>query len=237
MVSVRDVEYESGGLVMRGRLAVPDGNGPFPAVLIAHEANGLDEFQASRAERFSELGYVALALDYHGGGRIFSNPGEMMGQLESIGSDPDEIRARARAALDVLLAEPAVDPSRVAAVGYCFGETVVMELARTGVDIKAIVGFHPGLNVLRPGDSAHIRGKVLMCVGADDPIVSLEQRTAFEEEMRVVGVDWRINLYGGVQHSFTHPNSGSSGLPGLKYDEVAAERSWRAMIDLFEEVF
>jgi dienelactone hydrolase len=232
---VREVEYQSGGIVMRGRLAVPDGIGPFPAVLIAHEANGLDEFQASRAEKFSELGYVALALDYHGGGTVFSNPEEMMGQLELLGSNPDEIRARAQAALDVLLVEPAVDPTRVAAVGYCFGETIVMELARTGVDIKAIVGFHPGLNVLRPGESANIRGKVLMCVGADDPIVSLDQRRAFEEEMRASGVDWRIHLYGGVQHSFTHPNSGSSGLPGLKFDEIASQRSWRSMIDLFDE--
>lgn len=116
---------------------------------------------------------------------------------EALGSDPDEIRRRARAALDVLLAVPSVDPSEVAAVGFCFGETVVMELARTGADIKAIVGFHPGLNVLRRGDSRHIRGKVLMCVGADDPIVNLEQRIAFEEEMRSCRVDSMMHVFGG----------------------------------------
>ncbi|MGH8987499.1 MAG: dienelactone hydrolase family protein [Acidimicrobiales bacterium] len=237
MASVRDVEYQAGGLVMRGRLAIPDGDGPFPAVLIAHEANGLDEFQAGRALTFCELGYAALALDYHGGGRLFDDQGQMMGQLEALGADPDEIRSRARAALDVLLAEPAVDTSRVAAVGYCFGETVVMELARTGVDLKAVVGFHPGLNLLRPGDSRYIRGKVLMCVGADDPIVPLEQRVAFEEEMRSAGVDWRMTVYGGAQHSFTHPRAGVSPMPGLKFDKLATERSWRAMLDLFAELF
>jgi dienelactone hydrolase len=235
--SVRDVEYGSEGLVMRGRLATPDGDGPFPAVLIAHEANGLDEFQAGRAAAFSELGYVALALDYHGGGRVFAGSDEMMQQLEALGSDPGEIRARARAALDTLLSEPSVDASRVAAVGYCFGETVVMELARTGADLKAVVGFHPGLNILRPGDSRNIRGKVLMCVGADDPIVTFEQRMAFEEEMRTCGVDWTMSLYGGVRHSFTHPNASSSAVPGLKFDRDATERSWRSMMELFAEVF
>jgi dienelactone hydrolase len=231
----QDIEYQSGNLVMRGRLAIPDGYGPFPAVLIAHEANGLDELQAGRAVAFSDLGYAALALDYHGGGRVFDDPVQMMAQLETLGADPDEIRSRARAALDVLLAVPAVDASKMAAVGYCFGETVVMELARTGVDLKAVVGFHPGLNVLRPGDSRYIRGKVLMCVGADDPIVPLGQRTEFEEEMRDSGVDWRMTIYGGVQHSFTHPRAPS--MPGLKFDKIATERSWRAMIDLFAEVF
>ncbi len=239
MPSVRDFEYQSGDLVMRGRLAVPDGDGPFPAVLIAHEANGLDEFQRQRAEHYCDLGYVALALDYHGGGKVFtqSEAPEMMQQLEVLGSDPDEIRRRGQAGLDALLSQPTVDPAKVAAVGYCFGETVAMELARTGADLKAVVGFHPGLNILRPGESRHIRGKVLMCIGADDPVVSAEQRAAFEEEMRSAGVDWRMHLYGGVQHSFTHPNSGTYGLPGLKYDERAAARSWRAMTDVLEEVF
>jgi dienelactone hydrolase len=237
VVSVRDIEYQSGKLVMRGRLAVPDGDGPFPAVLIAHEANGLDEFQAGRAVTFSELGYAALALDYHGGRRIFGDSDDMMSQLEALGSDPHEIRARAQAALEVLLAEPAVDASRLAAVGYCFGETVVMELARSGVDLKAVVGFHPGLNILRPGDSRHILAKVLMCVGADDPIVPPERRVAFEDEMRGTGVDWRMNLYGGVQHSFTNPSAAASGMSGLKFDELATKRSWRSMIDLFDEVF
>ena len=222
---------------MRGRLATPEGSGRFPAVLIAHEGNGLDEFQAGRARTFSELGYVALALDYHGVGRVFDDPEQMMAQLEWLGANPDQIRARARAGLDVLLAEPEVDASRVATVGYCFGETVVMELARTGADLKAIVGFHPGLNIFTPGDSRHIRGKVLMCIGADDPIVPLPQRVAFETEMRSAGVEWQMNLYGGVQHSFTRPTAGPSAMAGLKFDDLASQRSWRAMLDLFDEVF
>jgi dienelactone hydrolase len=233
----RDVEYEADGLRMRGRLALPDGDGPFPAVVIAHEANGLDEFQASRAERLAGLGYVAFALDYHGGGKVFTDSAEMSAQLQELGSDVERIRGRAQAGLNVLLAEPRVDRSRVAAIGFCFGENVVMELARTGADIKAVVGFHPGLNILRPGDSRNIRGRVLMFVGANDPITPIERRAAFEEEMKVAGVDWTLIVYGGVEHSFTHPRSATMGVPGLKYDQLAADRSWRAQIDLFAEVF
>ncbi len=237
MAIVREVEYEADGLVMRGRLAHPQGTGLYPAVLIAPEAQGLDEFQAHRADVFCELGYAALAMDYYGDGTVVTDGEDVARRLEALGSDPDQIRRRARAALDVLLAVPSVDPSKVAAVGFCFGETVVMELARTGADIKAVVGFHPGLNVLRRGDSRHIRGKVLMCVGADDPIVNLEQRIAFEEEMRSCGVNWMMHIFGGVQHSFTNPSAGSRGGEGLKFDKRATESAWREMIDLFGEVF
>jgi dienelactone hydrolase len=233
----REVEYEAGGVTMRGRLAVPDGSGPFPGVLVAHEANGLDEFQAGRPAALADLGYAAFALDYHGGGQVFTDRDEMSAQLEALASDVDRIRGRALAALDVLLAEPEVDRFRVAGIGFCFGETVMMELARSGADLKAVVGFHPGLNSMRPGDSPRIRARVLMCIGADDPIVPEERRSAFAREMTDAGVDWRINLYGGVQHSFTHPRSASMGIPGLAYDQQAAERSWRAMLDLFDEVF
>jgi dienelactone hydrolase len=159
-----------------------------------------------------------------------------MARLAALFADPDRTRALGAAALQVLLAEAPVDASRVAAIGYCFGATVALELARTGADIKAVVGFHPGLANVRPDDSANITGRVLMCVGADDPIVPLEDRTAFEREMRAAGVDWQMHVYGGVQHSFTHPAASAAGLPGIAYDEVAARRSWRAMLDLFDEV-
>jgi dienelactone hydrolase len=236
VVTTRDVEYEADGARLRGYLALPDGEAPWPAVLVAHEGNGLDDFQLTKAPRLAELGYAALALDYYGDRKVFDDREEMMTTVIGLASDPERIRARAKAALDVLVAEPGVDAGRVAAIGFCFGETVAMELARTGADLKAIVGFHPGLNILRPGDSRHIKGKVLMCVGADDPIVPPESRRAYEEEMRAAGVDWRMILLGGVEHSFTHPFADSLGITGLKYDETAAERSWRAMLDLFEEV-
>jgi len=222
---------------MVGRLGLPDGDSRCPAVLIAHEGNGLDDHQRSRAEQLARLGYVAFALDYHGGGRVYTDRDEMMSRIGALGSDPERIRALGRAGVDVLLDEPRADASKVAGIGYCFGGTVVLELARGGADLKAVVGFHPGLATSRPEDAANITGKVLVCVGSDDPFIPHEQRSAFEEEMRTARIDWQMHLYGGVKHSFTHPNASQSGLPGLEYHRPSAERSWRAMLGLFDEVF
>jgi dienelactone hydrolase len=236
MPAVRDVTYEVDGLTMVGSLGVPDERGPRPAVLIAHEANGLDVYQKGRARRLAELGYVAFALDYQGGGEP---PDFEVAQARTatLAEDAERMRAVARAGLDVLLSEPAVDPGRVAAIGYCFGGALVLELGRSGADLKAIVGFHPGLRTTRPEDSVNISGRVLICVGADDPYVSPDDRAAFEAQMRAADVRWDMHVYGGVEHTFTHPLAAEAGLPGLRYDERAAERSWRAMLELFDEVF
>jgi dienelactone hydrolase len=231
-----DVSYEVDGRTMVGRLALPDGDGPYPGVLVAHEGNGLDDYQKERPERFAELGYVAFALDYHGDGRPLEDRDAINARVTELIEDPDRARQVGSAGLDVLLAQPEVDAARVAAVGYCFGGTLVLELARTGADLKAVVGFHPGLATARPQDSARITGRILVCVGADDPIVPLEQRVAFEEEMRAAGIDWRMNLYGRAKHSFTHPHAARAGFDALAYDELTDARSWRAMLDLFGEV-
>jgi dienelactone hydrolase len=221
---------------MCGRLALPDGDDVRPAILIAHEGPGLDDFQKERASQFAELGYVAFALDYHGGGRLLADRDEMMARLGQLSGNPDEIRMLGQAGLDVLLGESRADRSKVAAAGYCFGGTVVLELARSGADLKAVVGFHPGLGTTRPENARNITGKVLVCIGAEDPFIPLEQRLAFEQEMGAAGVDWRMNLYGGAEHSFTHPWA-ERQLPGINYDKTTDERSWRAMCDLLDEVF
>jgi dienelactone hydrolase len=129
------------------------------------------------------------------------------------------------------------DPDRLAAIGYCFGGTLSFELARSGADLKAAVGFHAGLGTARPQDAANIRAKVLALIGADDPMVDISQRRAFEEEMRAGGVDWQLVVYGGAVHSFTNPRASQVDLPGIAYDERVDRRSWQAMVDLFAEVF
>lgn len=236
-MSSREVEYQADGRHLVGRMAAPDGPGPHPGVLIAHEGGGLDDLQRHRADRFAELGYVGFALDYHGDAAPFADRAQMVARRKELVSAPDRARTLGQAALDLLLREPSVDPSRIAAVGYCLGGTLVLELGRSGADLKALVGFHPGLFAMSPDDSGNIVGKVLVCVGGDDPIVPREDRIRFEDEMDAAGVDWQVHVYGGVRHSFTHPDAARAGASALAYDEEADRRSWRSMLALLHEVF
>jgi dienelactone hydrolase len=236
MVTTADVAYDVEGTTMVGRLAVPDGDDPRAGVLLAHEGPGLDDYQRERAERFAELGHVTFALDYHGGGRLITDRDEMLARVTDLWEHPARMRQLGRAGLDVLLAQPRVDPARVAAVGYCFGGGIVLELARDGASLAAVVGFHPRLSTRRPASAGDISGKVLVCTGTKDPYIPIEERSAFADEMDAAGVDWRMVLYGGAEHSFTHPWVDHIDVPGLAYDRPADERSWRAMLDLFSEV-
>lgn len=220
---------------MVGVLALPDSPGPWPGVLVLHEGPGLDDVQRGRAARLAELGFASFALDYHGGGEWFSDRDAMMVRLEELRADPDRTRSIARAGLDVLRAEPGVDPARLAAIGYCFGGTMALELARDGAELRAVVAFHPDPRTTRPLDARSIVGKVLVCLGSEDPIVPVEHRLAFEEEMRAGSVDWQLHLYGGTAHSFTHVLADAAALPGIAYHPGSARRSWAAMLDLFDE--
>ncbi|MGD9793567.1 MAG: dienelactone hydrolase family protein [Acidimicrobiia bacterium] len=235
-VTSRDIEYTAAGIAMVGRLALPSGDGKRPGVLISHEGGGLGDYEKDLAVRLAELGYVAFALDYYGGGKPL--PFDQMGErFSALARDNALIRTIAYAGLEVLTSEARTDTNKLAAIGYCFGGTMSLELARSGADIKAVVGFHSGLSTSRPQDAVNITGSVLVCIGTEDPFVPPAQRTAFEEEMRAGGVDWRMNLYGGVEHSFTRPGAEDNGMAGLRYHEPTDRRSWRAMLDLFDEKF
>ena len=234
---IEDVPYRAEGRTMVGHLAFDDQfPGRRPAVLVAHEGSGLDQHAKGIAERLAALGYIAFALDYFGDGKCpaFEQAQERMGVLVS---DPEQTARLARAGLDVLLAQDAADAGRVAAIGYCFGGIVALELARAGADVKAVVGFHPGFPPPRPTDSANIRASILICCGTEDPFAGPEQRLAFEAEMREAGVaDWRLELYGGVKHSFTNPAADQLTTPGFGYDLRADRRSWQSMLGLFSDV-
>jgi dienelactone hydrolase len=233
---IADIEYTANGRTMVGQLAVDDSTtAKRPAVLVSHEGGGLDDHAKTVARRLAEAGYVAFALDYYGGGVPIPQD-QTMARFNELAGDPLLTRAVGTAGLDVLLADDRADPARVAAIGFCFGGTMSLELARGGADIAAVVGFHSGLTTKRPEDAVNIKGKVLVCIGSEDPYVPAAHRTAFEEEMRAAGVDWRMHLLGGMVHSFTNPAADGSN-PALKYDATADARSWRAMLDLFAETF
>lgn len=237
-MKIEDIAYEADGVRMVGMLAVDEARpGRRPGILVCHEGGGLMDHSKNVARRLAGLGYVAFAMDYYGGGQPLADMGQAMTYIGGWMADPTGIRARATAALGVLSGQAQTDPSRLAAIGYCFGGTTSLELARSGADIKAAVGFHSGLGTARPQDAANIRGKILAAIGCDDPIIPPEQRIAFEQEMTSAKVDWRMHVYGGAGHSFTNPDIGRLNRPGFAYDAIADQRSWRAMIDLFDEVF
>jgi dienelactone hydrolase len=231
--------YEADGLHMQSQLYIGDGRSDLsPGVLVFPEAFGLSEHAKARAERLATLGYIALACDLHGDGKLYDALDAVMGLIGPLRQDPRRTRARGKGGLDALLARPEVDPSRIAAIGYCFGGTMALELARGGSEIAGAVGFHSGLATAAPEDARNIKGKILVCIGADDPSIDAEQRAAFEEEMRKGGIDWQMNLYGGVVHSFTNPAADRLGRPDFaRYDAKADARSWAEMRRFFDEIF
>ena len=235
-MKTEDIEYHADGARLVGYLAVDETKtGKRPGVLVAPEGGGLVDLTKSIARRLAEAGYVAFAMDYYGDGQPLADISQAMPRIMAFMAEPSGIRARATAALAVLTSQPETDPGRLAAIGYCFGGTTVLELARSGADVKAVVGFHSGLSTARPQDAKNIKAKVLTCIGADDPIIPPDQRQAFEKEMTDGGVDWRMNLYGGAGHSFTNPDVGALGRPGFEYHAETDRRSWRAMLDFFGE--
>jgi dienelactone hydrolase len=232
------VTYEADGLSMRGHLYVDGGGYRRPGVLVFPEAFGLSQHAKAQAERLARLGYVSLACDLHGEGQLMSDREAALQIIKELRNNPVRIRARANGGLQVLRVRPEIDSSRIAAIGYCFGGTMALELARGGSDILGVVGFHSGLATVAPQDARSIKGKVLVCIGADDPSIPADQRIAFEKEMRDGGVDWQMHIYGGVVHSFTNPTAHELGRPDLaRYDAKAAARSWAEMRSFFEEIF
>jgi len=235
-VKTSDIAYHVDGARLVGYLAVDEHKaGRRPGILVAHEGFGLSEHAKGAARRLAEAGYVAFALDYHGGGKPLTDMGEVMSRIQAWMANPDGSLARARAALTVLTTQAETDPTRIAAIGYCYGGTMMLDLARSGEDLRAVVGFHSALATVRPAAPGAVRSKVLVQIGAEDPVIPAEQRLAFEEEMTAAGADWRMIVYSGCGHSFTNPNGNPTRTPGFFYHEVTDRRSWRAMTDLLDE--
>jgi dienelactone hydrolase len=227
--------YEADGLSMRSQLFFDPGAPPRAGVLVFPEAFGLNDHATGRAKRLAALGYVALACDLHGEGLIVDDLPEAMELLQPLFDDPSRVRARAAGALRALVARPEVDASRVAAIGFCF--PMPLELARSGADLRAAIGFHTGLATKAPAATAPaIRARILVCIGADDPFIPPDQRAAFEAEMRNAGADWQLQLYDGTVHSFTNPEAAKRNMPdAIRYSAEADERSWASALDLLFE--
>ncbi|UFS69845.1 dienelactone hydrolase family protein [Geomonas sp. RF6] len=234
----KTVTYRQGGAVLEGYVAYDDSvKGKRPGILVFHEWTGIGPYVKKRVDQLAVMGYVAFAADVYGQGIRPATPEAAAKEAGKYKADRKLLRDRGRAALDELRKMPEVDPTRLAAIGYCFGGTAALELARSGAPLAGVVSFHGGLDTPVPADALNIRGKILVLHGADDPIVPHDQVVAFQQEMRLARVDWQMISYGGAVHSFTNPDSGNDPAKGVAYNQSADRRSWEHMKLFFSEIF
>jgi dienelactone hydrolase len=235
-VQSKTVTYKDGETECEGFIAWDAGRkGIRPVVLVVHDWMGRGEFDEARAKQLAELGYLAFSADVYGKGVRPKNAEQAGDAAGSWKADVPALRTRLKAALDTALADASADKTRVAILGYCFGGTCALELARSGADIDGAISFHGGLDSETPDDAKAIKGKVLVLHGADDPFADLESVLALNEEMKNAGVDYQVVLYGHAVHSFTNRRAGTDNSKGAAYNEKADRRSWEAMQDFLAD--
>ncbi|MES1943033.1 dienelactone hydrolase-like enzyme [Salinisphaera sp. PC39] len=231
-VTTETVRYEIDGTEHIGYLAYDDSvDGPRPGVLVIHEWWGLNDYAKRRARELAGLGYVAFAADMYGGGRTTGDP-EQAGAWSDAAKP--HLRERAGAALARLAETPRVDAGRLAAIGFCFGGTTVLQLAYSGADLDAAVSFHGHLPT--PAEDDEIGASILVLHGAADPYVPPADVTAWEKAMNArAGLDWHLTAYGHAEHAFTNQGADEHGLDGVAYDATAARRAWAHMRVFLEQ--
>lgn len=237
-VKLEPLEYKDGDVVCQGVIAYDDAStAKRPGIVVVHEWWGLNDHAKNSARKLAELGYVALAADMYGNAQSTDDAavaGKWSGALKN---DRAALRKRAKAALDALAAFKYTDGAKLGAIGYCFGGTTALEIARSGAPVKGVVSFHGALATPSPADAKNIKCPILVCHGADDPFVPSDEVAAFKKEMDDAHVAYKFIAYPGAQHSFTNPDVDRHGLKGAKYNQAAAEKSWADMKEFFSGVF
>ena len=235
------VEYAADGLVMKGYLAYDASiEGKRPGILVVHEWWGHNEYARKRARMLAELGYTALAVDMFGDGKQAMHPDDAGKFASEAVANLEDARKRFEAALAILKSHPTTDGQHIGAIGYCFGGGVVLNMARLGLDLDGVVSFHGALAGRTTAAPGTIKAKILVLTGGDDKMVPADQVTAFEQEMKTAGADYRVVVYPGALHSFTNPDadeySKKFGIP-VGYNEAADKGSWNEMKVFFSGVF
>ncbi len=234
----KKIDYKEGSTALEGVLVYDDSKtGKLPGVLIAHNWMGITDETERKADMIAELGYVAFAADLYGKGVRPKNQDEAEKLATSLKSDRKTLRARMNAGLKILQENKMINTTKLAAIGYCFGGTSVIELARSGAPVEGVVSFHGGLDSPTPADGKNIKAKVLALHGADDPFEKPADLAAFESEMRDSKVDWQLIKYGGAVHSFTEKAAGNDNSKGAAYNEKADRRAVSDMKVFFSEIF
>ncbi|HSB06077.1 MAG TPA: dienelactone hydrolase family protein [Thermodesulfobacteriota bacterium] len=237
----KTVEYSAQGVVMKGYLAYDENaKDKRPGVLVVHEWWGLNEYARKRARMLAELGYTALAVDMYGDGKQAMHPDDAGRFTSELMKNADVATARFMAALDYLKQQPTVDSGRIAAIGYCFGGGVVLNMARQGVDLRGVASFHGSLAPIKPAQPGTVKAEVLVLHGADDKFIPPEQIEAFKQEMKSAGVDFRLISYPGAIHSFTYPEADELGkkfnMP-IGYNADADRKSWEELKNFLNTIF
>ena len=237
----KEASYSAGGVVMKGYLAYDESmKGKRPGVLVVHEWWGLNDYARKRARMLAELGYTALAVDMYGEGKVAQHPDDAGKFSSALMKNFDVGKARFMAALDFLKGQPTVDPTRIAAIGYCFGGGIVLNMARQGVDLKGVASFHGNLTAVKPAQPGSVKAKILVLHGADDKFVTKEQVEAFKSEMKAAGADFRFISYPGAVHSFTNPDADELGkkynIP-IAYNRDADKQSWEELKKFLSNIF
>lgn len=237
----KQVEYSADSLTLKGYLAYDDKfTGKRPGVLVVHEWWGLNDYARKRADMLAELGYVALAVDMYGEGKTADHPDDAGKFAGETMKNMPAMKRRFMAGLDLLKGNGRVDPTRTAAIGYCFGGGVVLAMARSGADLKGVVSFHGSLATAEPAEKGKVNAKILVCNGGADKFVSDKSIKDFKDEMKAAGADFKFVSYQGAVHSFTNPgateNGKKFGLP-LAYNKKADKKSWADMQAFFNMIF
>ncbi len=235
MIRTQEIAYRDGDTVCKAFLAFDDSvPTPLPAVLISHMVGGRETFVEEKAQELARQGFVGFALDMYGENRRAQSIEDGQALMRPFLEDRLLLRRRILAALTAARAVPEVDPNRIAALGFCFGGLCVLDLARSGADVRGVVSMH-GLLQGHTLDKQPIRAKVLALHGHDDPLAPIEDVRAFQDEMSSAQADWQMHIYGGTMHAFTNPKA-SNPAGGLMYNAIAERRAWAALLDFLSEV-
>lgn len=237
----KTVEYTADSVTLKGYLAYNNSlSGKRPGVIIVHEWWGVTDYPKKRAEMLAKLGYVALAADMFGDGKVADNPTDAQKYAGESMKDMAVLKAKFLAAVEVLKKNEHVDPTRIAAIGYCYGGGVVLNMARAGVDLKGIVSFHGSVATAQPAQKGQVKAKILVCNGGADKFVSKKDINSFKQEMKNAGVDFKFISYKGALHAFTNPAATELGkkfnMP-IAYNEKGDMGSWREMKKFFKKIF
>ena len=239
-IKAETVTYSAQGQVMRGYLAYDENiKGQRPGVLVVHEWWGLNDYARMRARMLAELGYTALAVDMYGNDKVAAHPADAMKFSSELIQNFPIAKARFLAGMNLLQQQPTVDAARIAAIGYCFGGGVVLNMAREGLDLKGVVSFHGNLATGQPAQPGVVKARILVLHGDADKFTSPEQIAAFKKEMEVAQVDYQFISYPGAMHAFTNPDADKLAkqfnMP-IGYNAEADRRSWEEMQRFFNEI-